>query len=75
MNFLLRLLVNAFSLFFDMDCSFAGPLEGPCSGLHRYAGGMRDALSGAATIGPYLRYRNLVGKDDKQNEKIEALAG
>jgi hypothetical protein len=69
-------LFNAFSLFFDLDCGLAGPLEGPCSGFHRYTGGMTDAFehSGKST-GPYLRYRNLLGKDDKPDERIEILAG
>src|SRR6266446_3158207 len=37
-NFLLQLLFNAFSLFFDLDCAFAGSLERPlfrASPLHR----------------------------------------
>jgi hypothetical protein len=72
---LLQLLFNAFSLFFDLDRAFAGPLEGPCFGLHRYTAVMCDALSvERQTIGPYLKYRNPVGKHDRQVEKIEALA-
>src|SRR6266699_42690 len=40
-KFLMQLLFNAFSLFFNLDCSFAGSLEGPCCGLHRHTGGTR----------------------------------
>jgi len=43
------------------------------SPLHRRHEGCLERSG--KTIGPYLRYRNLVGKDDKQDEKIEALAG
>src|SRR5438046_2134321 len=53
-NFLLQLLFNSFSLFFHLDCAFAGSLEGPCSGLHRYTDGVRDALSLAANYWPPL---------------------
>src|SRR6266481_1624312 len=49
-NFSLQLLFNAFSLFFDLDCAFAGSLERSCPGPHRYTGGMKHALSVAAKL-------------------------
>src|SRR5712692_10573743 len=66
----MQLFFNAFSLFFDIDCSFVGPLEGPCSGPHRYTGDMWDALNLATLLTPNLRYRNPAGKDDKQSDSL-----